>query len=93
MAIACLEAFVDGLPEPIAGWDVIPVDEQLCNEHLATNHLVLDERTIVVPSEPEHDTIVAELERRRFEVIRLPYGAVYRVGGSFRCAHQPLIRR
>ncbi|MDX1643035.1 MAG: hypothetical protein R3244_01615 [Thermoanaerobaculia bacterium] len=93
VAIACLEAFVDGLPAAIADWDVIAVDERLCNEHLATNHLVLDDRTIVVPSEPEHDAVVAELERRRFEVIRLPYGAVYRVGGSFRCAHQPLIRR
>jgi len=92
VAIACLEAFVDGLPECLADWDVIAVDETACNDHLATNHLVLDDRTLVVPSEPEHDAVTAELEKRRFEVIRLPYGAVYRVGGSFRCAHQPLVR-
>ncbi len=91
VAIACTEAFVDGLPEYIRDWDIIHVDETLCNDHLATNHLVLDERTIIVPAEPAHDAVAGELKKRRFEVIRLPYEAVYRVGGSFRCAHQPLI--
>ena len=93
MAIACREAFVGGLPEAIADWDIIEVSPELCNDHLGTNHLVLNDRAILVPSEPAHDEVVAELEARRFEVIRLPYEAVYRMGGSFRCAHQPLIRK
>ena len=42
--------------------------------------------------EPALDGVAGQLKKRRFEVIRLPYEAVYRVGGSFRCAHQPLIR-
>ena len=92
VAIACREAFVDGLPECIRDWDIIEVDKVQCNDHLATNHLVLDDRTIIVPSEAAHDGVTRELEKRRFEVIRLAYEAVYRVGGSFRCAHQPLIR-
>jgi glycine amidinotransferase len=93
VAIACREAFVDGLPQAIADWDIIEVSAELCNDHLATNHLVLNDQTIIVPSESEQDGVVAELHKRNFEVIRLPYSAVYRMGGSFRCAHQPLIRR
>lgn len=92
VAIACVEAFLNGLPDYIADWDVIRATKDQCNEQLATNHLVLDDRTIVIPSESEHDWLEGELKARKFEVIRLPYGAVYRCGGSFRCAHQPLIR-
>jgi glycine amidinotransferase len=80
------------LPEVIRDWDIIEVSKELCNDHLGTNHLVLDDRTIIVPAESAHDVVTRELEKRRFEVIRLPYEAVYRMGGSFRCAHQPLIR-
>ena len=47
---------------------------------------------VVVPAKEAHNAVCDALRRRRFEVIRLPYEAVYRVGGSFRCAHQPLIR-
>jgi len=92
VAIACSEAFVDGLPDVIRNWDVIEVSKELCNDHLGTNHLVLNDQTIIVPAEPAHDGVTVELQKRRFEVIRLPYEAVYRMGGSFRCAHQPLIR-
>lgn len=92
VAIACTAAFIDGLPAPIRDWDIIDVDKSLCNDHLATNHLVLDDRTLIVPSEAAHDDVSEQLARRGFDVVRLPYGAVYRVGGSFRCAHQPLIR-
>lgn len=92
VAIACREAFVGGLPQAIADWDIIEVSAELCNDHLATNHLVLDDRTILVPAEAAQDAVVEALEKRKFEVIRLPYEAVYRMGGSFRCAHQPLIR-
>ena len=92
VAIACVEAFVNGLPECIRDWDVIEVSTEMANDHLATNQLVLDDRTILIPAEPAHDAIAVELTRRRFEVVRLPYEAVYRVGGSFRCAHQPLVR-
>ena len=92
VAIACTEAFVDGLPDQIRDWDIIEVSKELCNDHLATNHLVLNDRAIIVPREPAHDGVTAELKKRSFEVIRLPYEAVYRMGGSFRCAHQPLVR-
>jgi len=92
VAIACTAAFTNGLPDYIRDWDIIDVDPIYCNDALGTNHLVIDDRTVMVPSEDEHDHIAAELKKRQFEVIRMPYGHVYRCGGSFRCAHQPLIR-
>ena len=59
---------------------------------MGCNNLVLDDRTVLIPAEPPHDYLAGELEKRGFEVIRLPYEAPCGFGGSFRCAHQPLIR-
>ena len=92
VAIACTSAFLNGLPDYIKDWDIIDVTPEYCNDHLGTNHLVLNDRTVIVPAEPEHDFIEDELKKRKFDVMRLPYGNVYRCGGSFRCAYQPLIR-
>ena len=92
VAIACVSAFTDGLPEIIRDWDIIDVDATYSNDALGTNHLVLNDREILVPAEAEHDHVAIELKKRQFEVIRMPYGHVYPCGGSFRCAHQPLIR-
>ncbi|NNF80719.1 MAG: hypothetical protein HKN05_22060 [Rhizobiales bacterium] len=44
--------------------------------------------TFEEPLEP----IAQALKERKFEVIRTPYRVPCMVGGSFRCAHQPLIR-
>lgn len=92
VAIACVQAFTDGLPDCIKDWDVIDVEPEYCNDALGTNHLVLNDRTVLVPAESEHDHIASALKQRNFDVPRMPYGHVYRCGGSFRCAHQPLIR-
>jgi len=93
IAVASLEALPDGLPEFMRDWDVIDVPAALAKAHMACNNLVLDDRTVVVPSEPELDPIADALAQRRFETIRIPYRVPCMVGGSFRCAHQPLIRR
>ncbi|MCZ0953636.1 MAG: hypothetical protein OXQ89_15875 [Rhodospirillaceae bacterium] len=92
VAIACVEAFTDGLPGYIRDWDIIEIDSAYCNDALGANHLVLNDRAVLVPVETEHDRIAAELRQRNFDVVRMPYGHVYTCGGSFRCAHQPLIR-
>lgn len=92
IALACVEAFTDGLPDIIKDWDIINIDSAYCNDALGANHLVINDQTVLVPAEAEHDHIADELKKRNFEVIRLPYGHVYTCGGSFRCAHQPLIR-
>ncbi|MGE0719698.1 MAG: dimethylarginine dimethylaminohydrolase family protein [Alphaproteobacteria bacterium] len=92
VAVICRDAFPAGLPPHLRDWDHIEVGVEEAKRHLACNNLVLDDRTVVVPSEPPLDRVATALTARRFEVIRIPYEAVYRVGGSFRCAHQPLVR-
>ncbi|GAB5468182.1 MAG: dimethylarginine dimethylaminohydrolase family protein [Rhodospirillales bacterium] len=92
VAFACLEALPEGLPSYFDGWDVVAVPKALAKGAMGCNNLVLDDRNVVVPSEPELDPIVEALEARKFEVIRIPYRVPCMVGGSFRCAHQPLIR-
>jgi glycine amidinotransferase len=59
---------------------------------MGCNNLVLDDRTVVVPAEAPLDVVAEALAARRFEVIRIPYRVPCMVGGSFRCAHQPLRR-
>jgi glycine amidinotransferase len=46
----------------------------------------------VVPSEEALNPVAEALSARQFEVIRIPYRVPCMAGGSFRCAHQPLIR-
>lgn len=93
VALACLEALPQGLPEHMRDWDVVDVPKALAKGHLACNNLVLNDQTVIVPSEAPLDPIADALGARKFEVIRTPYRVPCMVGGSFRCAHQPLIRR
>jgi N-dimethylarginine dimethylaminohydrolase len=92
VAVAAVEAFPRGLPKFFDGWDVIEVPFQLAKYSVGVNHLVIDDRTVLMPAEPEHDYVARELARRGFDTPRIPYHGVYQFGGSFRCAHQPLRR-
>lgn len=93
VAVASLEALPEGLPDFMQDWDVIEVPKAMAKAHMACNNLVLDDRTVVVPAEEALNPIAEALEARRFEVMRIPYRVPCMAGGSFRCAHQPLIRR
>lgn len=73
-------------------WDLIDVPFDITKVHMGYNNLTLNDRTVVMPEGEPHDRVVNELKKRRFEVIRLPYDAVYCLGGSFRCAHQSQVR-
>lgn len=92
LAVVCEEAFSKGLPECIRDWDRIVVTKEAAKRHMACNNLVINDHTSMVPSEEPLDFVAAELSKRGIEVIRTPYEALGRVGGSFRCAHQPLVR-
>ncbi len=92
VAIASLEALPDGLPDFMKDWDVHAVPKAMAKAHMACNNLVLDDKTVVVPSEDALNPIADALKVRKFEVIRIPYRVPCMAGGSFRCAHQPLIR-
>lgn len=92
VAIACLEAFPDGLPAYLKDWDIIDIPFEITKAHMGCNNLTLNDHSVVIPSGEIHDPLEKQLKARKFEVTRLPYESVYWVGGSFRCAHQPLIR-
>jgi N-dimethylarginine dimethylaminohydrolase len=93
LAVACMEALPDGLPEALKDWEVIEIPKALAKGHMGCNNLVLNDQTVVVPSEAPLDGVAEALAERSFEVLRIPYAVPCMVGGSFRCAHQPLIRR
>ena len=92
VVVTCIEALPEGLPDFMRDWDVVAVPKALAKAHMACNNLVLDDRTVVVAAEEALEPIVAALNERKFETIRIPYRVPTMVGGSFRCAHQPLIR-
>lgn len=92
VAVASLEALPEGLPDFMKDWDVVEVPKALAKSHMACNNLVLDDRTVVIPAEDALDSIADALKARHFDVTRIPYRVPCMAGGSFRCAHQPLIR-
>lgn len=92
VAFASLEALPEGLPDFTKDWDVFEIPKALAKSHMSCNNLVLNDSTVVVPAEDALDFVADGLKARNFEVIRLPYRLPCMVGGSFRCAHQPLIR-
>lgn len=93
VVVACTAGFRHGLPQCFGGWDVIDVPFEVAKYAAGVNHLVLSDRAVLVPSEPEHDAVARALEARGFEVPRIPYRGAFQFGGSLRCAHQPLVRR
>lgn len=92
VAVVSLECLPDGVPDCMKDWDLIDVPFDITKVHMGCNNLTINDRTVVVPSGEPHDRVAGALKARKFEVIRLPYDAVYCLGGSFRCAHQPFIR-
>jgi len=92
VVVASLEALPQGLPDFMADWDVVDVPKELAKAHMACNNLVLNDQTVVVPSEEPLDLVADALTARHFEVIRIPYRVPCMAGGSFRCAHQPMVR-
>lgn len=92
VVFAALEALPQGLPGFMKDWDVFEVPKALAKSHMSCNNLVLNDRTVVVPAEDALDFIADGLKAQKFDVVRLPYRVPCMVGGSFRCAHQPLIR-
>lgn len=90
LAIICREAFLDGLPAFLDGWELIDVPYEDAKEKLGCNGLVLDEKTIVIAS--GLDYLAEALRNAGQEVIETPFDAVYQYAGAFRCWHHPLVR-
>ena len=92
VVFASIEALPQGLPDCMKDWDVFDIPKILAKSYMSCNNLVLNDRVVVVPAEEPLDFVAKALKARKFEVVRLPYRLPCMVGGSFRCAHQPLIR-
>ncbi len=94
LAIACREAFVDGLPSVLDGWDIIEVSTDQ-SRLLACNGLPLDESTYILGYNDDEDGshVQGELERRGIIVHRVAFGNHTEDGGSIRCSTHPLVRR
>ncbi|MFH9294458.1 amidinotransferase [Streptomyces sp. NPDC017520] len=90
LAVVCREQFTDGLPAPVADWELIDVSLHDAVNLLAGNSLVLAPGETLVD---ERLTDLAEaLTARDVTVHTLPYDAVTPFAGGFRCSHHPLVR-
>lgn len=94
LAIVCREAFVDGLPPMLDGWDLIEVSVEQ-SRLLACNGLPLDESAYILGYNDDEDGshVQGELERRGITVHRVAFGNHTEDGGSIRCSTHPLVRR
>jgi len=93
LAIVCEEAFVEGLPSCLRGWDLIKVPLADASR-LAVNGLPVDENNYIM-SYNDHisnDFIRSELTKRGIKVHPVYFGTHNGQGGSIRCATQPLKR-
>ena len=93
LAIVCEEAFVEGIPSCIRGWDLIKVPLADASR-LAVNGLPVDEKNYVMSynDHVKNDYIRGELEKRGISVHPVYFGTHNGQGGSIRCATQPLKR-
>lgn len=90
LAVVCRDGFIDGLPPFLKDWELIEISARDAEEKLATNMLVLDEKTDLIAEElPELGETLTRLGQ---DVITTPFAAVFMWGGAFRCWHHPLIR-
>jgi N-dimethylarginine dimethylaminohydrolase len=90
LAVICKEAFVNGIPEFLKDWKLIPVSAKDAEEKLGCNGLVLDEKSMMVGDDmPE---LAAALRAEGIEVLTARIDGIYWQGGGFRCWHHPLIR-
>ena len=94
LAIICEEAFLDGLPDHIRGWDLIKVDIESVRR-LSVNGIPVDSKNYIISFNEHNDNmhLQSELENRKIKVHRVFFGTHNGQGGSLRCATQPLIRK
>ncbi len=94
LAIACRQAFVDGLPSLLDGWDIIEVTADQARL-LACNGLPVDSDNYILGFNADEDgsTVQDGLEAHGITVHRIPFGNHTEVGGSIRCSTHPLVRR
>ncbi|WP_423058569.1 dimethylarginine dimethylaminohydrolase family protein [Brevibacterium linens] len=89
LMVVCPEAFLDGIPDRLQGWDRVEVTMPEAGL-LATNGLPLSSDVYV--TDPEFSAIGSQLENRGVTVEYVDFSITRSFGGSFRCSTQPLHR-
>jgi N-dimethylarginine dimethylaminohydrolase len=90
LMIVSTKALLNGLPEVLKSWDQIEVEpEQI--QYLAVNGLPVDESHYIADPVFRH-TIGKELEARGIHVDYIDFHITRKMGGSFRCSTQALLR-
>lgn len=94
LAIVCPDAFVDGLPPALDGWDLIEVTREQ-SRLLACNGLPIDPENYILAYNDDEDgsAVQGELERRGIVVHRIAFRNHTEDGGAIRCSTHPLVRR
>ncbi len=90
LAIICREAFLDGVPEQLADWQLIEVSLEEA-ALLMTNGLPVAEEVYITDS--AFSRIVNQLKGEGIKVETIDYRVSRIFGGSFRCTTQPLLRQ
>ena len=90
LAVACMEAFPDGLPDYFKDWKILEVSYEDAHVRLGTNVLVLDENALIMDT--QSPKLAKALRKEGIEVFETPFDALYKFGGAFRCWHHPLVR-
>jgi glycine amidinotransferase len=89
LAVAYPDAFIEGLPNLLRGWDVIEVTAEEQHD-MATNALIVDSSRIIC--DQRHSRVSRELRKRGIEVIEIAFDGPAFFGGGLRCSYHPLRR-
>lgn len=90
LAVVYPEAFPDGLPQCLRGWETVGVSAAEALEGFACNGLILDEKALILTAGVPR--VADSLRAAGQEVMEVPFDAVTFFGGSLRCWHQALAR-
>lgn len=90
LAICHREAFLDGLPEPIADWEIIEATAQEAHV-MGCNTVCVEQNKVIIPN--EHTRLIDELVKRDVEIVGdFSFEWISRGGGGVRCATMPIRR-
>ena len=90
LAMCCLDALDQDLPEPLKDWKIIEVtvDE---SHAMGTNTLCLEPGVVFIGS--EHVRLIAELEKNKATCIPILFDHASQWGGGIRCSTHPVSRQ
>jgi len=90
LALCCLEALNQDLPDPIKNWKIIDVTIKESN-HMGTNTLCIEPGVVLIGA--EHKRLISEIENNRAIAIPIPFDQASQWGGGIRCSTHPINRQ